>query len=198
MQPWWSKEPRSLSVERCCLTIIGILIIKILFIMKIPIPGKMAFVLKWAQDISRYDIPDSKVQGPTWDPPGSCRAQVGHMLAPWTLLSGIVFIQWAGFWLVWVWFPKLFTTSILTHDPLLTPYMMTKILVNNGSDNVLLPDGTNPLPKPMLIYLKFLCFMVFTCKQFHKKWIDREFTNLLKLIEPLDFSLVYCLTYISL
>ena len=27
--------------------------------------------------------------GPTWDPPGSCRPQMGPMLAPWTLLSGI-------------------------------------------------------------------------------------------------------------
>ena len=25
--------------------------------------------------------------GPTWDPPGSCRPQMGPMLAPWTLLS---------------------------------------------------------------------------------------------------------------
>ena len=27
--------------------------------------------------------------GPTWGPPGSCRPQMGPMLAPWTLLSGI-------------------------------------------------------------------------------------------------------------
>ena len=26
--------------------------------------------------------------GQTWDPPGSCRPQLGPMLAPWTLLSG--------------------------------------------------------------------------------------------------------------
>ena len=28
--------------------------------------------------------------GPTWGPPGSCRPQMGPMLAPWTLLSGYV------------------------------------------------------------------------------------------------------------
>ena len=28
--------------------------------------------------------------GPTWGPPGSCRPQMGPMLAPWTLLSGLV------------------------------------------------------------------------------------------------------------
>ena len=27
---------------------------------------------------------------PTWGPPGSCRPQVGPMLTPWTLLSGMV------------------------------------------------------------------------------------------------------------
>ena len=29
--------------------------------------------------------------GPTWGPPGSCRPQMGPMLAPWTLLSGYLF-----------------------------------------------------------------------------------------------------------
>ena len=44
--------------------------------------------LLWS--ISRlYQIyPDSKVHGPTWGPPGSCRPQMGTMLALWTLLSG--------------------------------------------------------------------------------------------------------------
>ena len=28
--------------------------------------------------------------GPTWGPPGSCRPQMGHMLARWTLLSGTI------------------------------------------------------------------------------------------------------------
>ena len=32
----------------------------------------------------------AKFMGPTWGPPGSCRPQMGPMLAPWTLLSGIV------------------------------------------------------------------------------------------------------------
>ena len=31
----------------------------------------------------------AKFMGPTWDQPGSCRPQLGPMLAPWTLLSGI-------------------------------------------------------------------------------------------------------------
>ena len=35
----------------------------------------------------------AKFMGPTWDPPGSCRPQVGPMLAPWSLLSGrIMFV----------------------------------------------------------------------------------------------------------
>ena len=32
----------------------------------------------------------AKFMGPTWGPPGSCRTQVGPMLAPWTLLSGML------------------------------------------------------------------------------------------------------------
>ena len=44
------------------------------------------------QDISRtvtyYRALIARFMGPTWGPPGSCQAQVGPMLAPWTLLSG--------------------------------------------------------------------------------------------------------------
>ena len=29
----------------------------------------------------------ARFTGPTWGPPGSCRSQMGPMLAPWTLLS---------------------------------------------------------------------------------------------------------------
>ena len=32
----------------------------------------------------------ARFMGPTWDPPGSCRPQMGPMLAPWILLSGIL------------------------------------------------------------------------------------------------------------
>ena len=32
----------------------------------------------------------TKFMRPTWGPPGSCRSQMGPMLAPWTLLSGLV------------------------------------------------------------------------------------------------------------
>ena len=32
----------------------------------------------------------AKFMGPTWGPPGSCWPQVGPMLPPWTLLSGLV------------------------------------------------------------------------------------------------------------
>ena len=42
-------------------------------------------------------IPASKVLGPTWGPSGADRTQVGPMLAPWTLLSGILQhtnVQW--------------------------------------------------------------------------------------------------------
>ena len=37
---------------------------------------------------SNWQAQIAKFLGPTWGPPGSCRPQVGPMLAPWTLLSG--------------------------------------------------------------------------------------------------------------
>ena len=33
----------------------------------------------------------ARLTWPTWGPPGSCRPQVGPMLAPWTLLSGLTY-----------------------------------------------------------------------------------------------------------
>ena len=38
-----------------------------------------------------YQSQIEKLMGPTWDPPGSCRPQMGPMLAPLTLVSGL---QW--------------------------------------------------------------------------------------------------------
>ena len=52
--------------------------------------------LKWCDfrgsrpsDHSQSILPQvARFMGPTWGPPGSCRSQMGPMLAPWTLLSG--------------------------------------------------------------------------------------------------------------
>ena len=50
-------------------------------------------IIMWTQLIVFLSIivifPGSKFMGPTWGPPGSCRPQVGPMLVPWTLLSGL-------------------------------------------------------------------------------------------------------------
>ena len=40
------------------------------------------------------DVQITKFMGPTWGPPGSCRPQMGPMLAPWTLLSGRLHSSW--------------------------------------------------------------------------------------------------------
>ena len=37
---------------------------------------------------SNIEAQIARFMGPTWDPPGSCRPQMGPMLAPWTVLSG--------------------------------------------------------------------------------------------------------------
>ena len=48
----------------------------------------VSYVLK---SIYTEQVPDSKVHGRTWGPPGSCRLQMGPMLASWTLLSGLLY-----------------------------------------------------------------------------------------------------------
>ena len=35
-------------------------------------------------------VPDSKLHGANMVPPGSCRPQMGPILAPWTTLSGVL------------------------------------------------------------------------------------------------------------
>ena len=42
--------------------------------------------------------PIAKFMGPTWGPPGSCRPQMGPMLAPWTLLSWTLVSHWSRKW----------------------------------------------------------------------------------------------------
>ena len=42
----------------------------------------------------------TRFMGPTWGPPGSCRPQMGPMLAPWTLLSGIL-VLWTIVMVIW-------------------------------------------------------------------------------------------------
>ena len=53
-----------------------------------PIPNASS-LSKGVQEISQI----AKFMGPTWGQPGFCRPQMGPMLAPWTLLSGVVLAQ---------------------------------------------------------------------------------------------------------
>ena len=48
---------------------------------------KKALILKICASLKT--VPDNKVRGPTWGPSGVDSTQVGPMLAPWTLLSGV-------------------------------------------------------------------------------------------------------------
>ena len=43
---------------------------------------------------SLYTSQIARFMGPTWGPPGSCHPQVGPMLAPWILLSGLFGAAW--------------------------------------------------------------------------------------------------------
>ena len=39
----------------------------------------------------------TRFMGPTWGPPESCRSKMGPMLAPWILLSGLIY-GWTNGW----------------------------------------------------------------------------------------------------
>ena len=53
---------------------------------------------KWCCQLSEFSWSQiAKFMGPTWGPPGSCRPQMGPVLAPWTLLWG------KSLWLSYEW-----------------------------------------------------------------------------------------------
>ena len=55
----------------------------------------------------------------------------------------------------------------------MTPYMVTRIWVNIGSDNGLLPDGIKPLPEPNLTIHQQGPIALISGK-FHKRYISRQ------------------------
>ena len=75
--------------------------------------------------------------------------------------------------------------SILTHCGLVTPYG-DRVWVNIGPGNGLLPDGTKPLPEPILIYHQ-RCSVALTWEQFHLKLMRNICSKiiLLKLLQHL-------------
>ena len=52
---------------------------------------------KWNLDKTKFVLPCSaqivKFAGPTWSPPRACRSQMGRILAPWTLISGCLWLR---------------------------------------------------------------------------------------------------------
>ena len=64
--------------------------------------------------------------GPTWGPPGSCRPQMGPMLAPWTLLSGH---NWTGWWMV----RRVINTNLSLHVSTLIWYHSGQQEIHSGN-----------------------------------------------------------------
>ena len=52
------------------------------------------FVWQYSTCFWTENVQLTKFIGPTWGPPGSCRPQMGPMLASWTLLSGWSCSDW--------------------------------------------------------------------------------------------------------
>ena len=57
--------------------------------------------------------------------------------------------------------------------PIVTPHDIMDLGHNIGSGNGLLPDGTKPLPEPMLSYYQ-LGPLTFTWGQFHKRYLSHQ------------------------
>ena len=106
LTPWWfvyqiTNETECLNGSKRCIYLDTVLA----YIRHPFIEYSYHIKLKWNDFVANYDkhmmcrvklrlkAPvislSAKFMGPTWGPPGSCRPQMGPMLAPWTLLSGI-------------------------------------------------------------------------------------------------------------
>ena len=60
-----------------------------------PVSGRCrVFVFSSKCDIFDVVVPDNKIHENNMGPPGSCRPQMGPMLVPWTLLSGVTLLYW--------------------------------------------------------------------------------------------------------
>ena len=68
----------------------------------------------------------AKVMGPTWGPPGSCRPQMGPMLAPWTLLSGWCWWKWRMVAALVICLESHYPTSLGLREDQLPPTVWTK------------------------------------------------------------------------
>ena len=109
-------------------------------------------------------LPDSKVHGSTWGPPGSRRPQMGPMLAPWTLLSGLVTRK--GFYeaIQRTCQPKSWSALLRNYwyryfmwaCPAMVSESTTEsvIMPNIGLNTCLLPERSiKPLSKPVCIFV---------------------------------------------
>ena len=103
--------------------------------------------------------------GPTWGPPGSCRPQMGPMMASWTLLSGCFWYRLGAYcWLMmltWCALENHKAYQSESRDKLVVTWwchMTPWTLVITGSGNGL-SDSIKPSPEPMLqrIISRVLC-----------------------------------------
>ena len=102
--------------------------------------------------------------------PNELRCQP-HTFRTQTWSSPHMQITWHHEALWWQHFPGVFFKK-LTHCGLVMPYGELD-LGQQGSGNGLVPDGTKPLPEPMLTYHQ-TCSVAFIREKFHKKCSAHE------------------------
>ena len=84
----------------------------------------------------------ARFMGPTWGPSGADRTQVGPMLAPWTLLSGIAKTMLVMHW-GWVTHICVSKLTIIVSDNGLLPGRRQAIIWTNAGILSIGPLGTN-------------------------------------------------------
>ena len=96
-----------------------------------------------------HDTPQiARFMGPTWGPPGSCRPQMGPMLAPWTLLSGTAHLTGR------TQFPLITAMVALHKCP--SGYSQGRLTATLSAHSGLLSVfGTQPLRKSRLIGVRY-------------------------------------------
>ena len=113
---------------------------------------------QWKRNTSQI----TKFMGPTWGPPGSCRPQMGPMLAPWTLLSRI----YCNIWI----------TCLL----LLTPFLdlereWQKQIKGNDSRQcvIILPNGRYDLIYESVIFIFTVINILHISCEIPYKWMPQ-------------------------
>ena len=97
---------------------------------------------------TRRITPDSHFMGPMWGPPGADRTHVGPMLAPWTLLTGTLYMVTVTVDIPTVLHPFFMSSTLIT--PLRSPSVSIRLKIWRKTISELLKVGHVGLARSLL------------------------------------------------